>query len=362
MQGKRQESLEGYVTSLLPDLSEATIGSLSRKFPGFVNLGAVENLKKTETATIQGQLDRLKLKFEMTSCDVKRMELEAEVAKETEYKRLNGSVLDGLLQIPGYKALVDSGYGTDNYPYKFTNLQYYKDWSRADAIVEKLQKSNWSEVLSGHNSLLARIYGSRDTIVRFGLEIRELDADQTMFNSLKEAMKNVDDLVLQKLRVKLRAKLDSLDPLPSWMQDVETIDKKISLNRRAIDETLQPRREKITEQLVRLQDVMARVSQSKQKEVPDKYVEVLRQKNRNLQSQSRRGSGSSRSRSSSCSVMVNNTWGNDNWFRDYIVYDALFNHFDRSTYNNHEHQSHHNQQQSYSDPREINEQNYGRVS
>jgi len=321
LQKKRQEKLEESATVLLPDLKETSIDALNYKIPDFITKQKVTELLNMESKRIKKQIEELLLDFDPEAFESKQAELEQGLEKEQGDQKIVASLLDDFERVKGLRELTDCGYGTDAYPRNILQTRYYLDWKRADEIVAILKKKDWSKVRQEYQELQKSAQMLKNAINRMREQIRVLSEKSKNYSELKDALQNVDGTILEKLRIKLKAELDSLESLPDWLQEIIVINDTIKEFQTLIIEQLQPRREGVSKQLSQMQQLRVEASQSQTRRVPNKYINQLRERNRQI----RRGAYKPQS-------IQHISIHNDNWLFPYIYYTTMFEYFHGSSH------------------------------
>lgn len=122
--------------------------------------------------------------------------------------------------LPHFLILIERNYGTDEYPLRPWNLDYYLDWKNADEIVEQLGKENFD--FCRHDYL--HLWQARDQMKR---ELQTLEQEIAAVHQLVEhhrqasyRLANLPELILQESRLALREHLSFVDrdQLFSWAQ------------------------------------------------------------------------------------------------------------------------------------------------
>ncbi len=308
----RSKRIGEYIDEILPDLSPASITQLNAKLPGAATTEQVVSLIAGMKQTYQGQVDRLLTTYDPKSYEGTKMGLEVklqEAERDLDYVK---APLDGLKAIPDLSRLMQSGYGTDAYPHGFLNSQYYRDWKAADAAVERAGNvRNWVELAARYRTAAGNVItvGARVASVR--KQIETLTSLHDEYENAKAALDQVPQKARETISVKVRSKLDALDPMPDWASDIANLDKKIAAK---VDETskLQETQGKMSEQIASMQKIKAQATRSRDNQVPDKYLQAIRQT---------RPFGASGG--SSHTVYVND----NSWLLPMILYTEMGNHF-----------------------------------
>ncbi len=275
LRAKRSARLTELAGSLLPDLKKATLDRLHEKLPDSLSARQVAELREAQIQALEAQTRDLLAKFDPATYQARRLRLENDLEQEKGYQEPIHSSLANWMAIPGFRILIERGYGTPAYRQSWLSLDYYRHWKRADEIAETFKVKGWPEVLAKYRELKEN--SDRIAATRADLEkqIAELDRNLKYHEELKNAAERVDDVVLEKARTKLSGLMDTLNPRPGWMSDLQEIDAAIAGHQKSIDEGLQSRRERIAEQTTQLQDLRLKVVRSGRRDVPDEYMNNL---------------------------------------------------------------------------------------
>lgn len=312
---KRREALDTAANRLLPNLKESTVNALGKVIPGFLTDAEVSAMIAKEGADIEGRVKDLLSRFDPGKGKVRAVELELAIAKEKESGAIVKDGLGVLTDIPGFTELVESGYGTPAYEGRWWQLRYYRDWSSGDLFASAARKKDWTEALAYYNELTSSTAASAKSLGDMAAEAKEISDNEKLLAELREDLGNVDATVLELAKVQLRARLDSLAPTPEWMKEVSDIDAKTAELRKDVDEVLHPRREKLAEQLAKLQGMIVSVTRSKERSVPDKYVAAARESNKTMRSGTY---------ASPTTVIYRD---DSSWLETFLWYDLVTNHY-----------------------------------
>jgi chromosome segregation ATPase len=276
LQQARNNALNNYAAALMPDLHADTIARLNRSAPGFVSMPEIEQLRISETNRLQAQLNDILSRFDPNAYESNRAELDAKLEKELADQNTFNATINDLFSIKGYKELLQSGYGTNAYHKNWWDINYYVDWNNADHVVDRLHKHSWSEVLEDHHNLNNVINLCNDEVERLKAQLKSLTDDEEYLRVSRDALQNIDKIVLDKLHVKLKAKLDSANASETYLPELFQIDKQIQQSQAEINAQLQPRREKVVAQMTQLQNIRMQATRSRHHDVPDEYLLMLR--------------------------------------------------------------------------------------
>lgn len=329
--GRRAKAIELVVLRMLPDLRTETLVSLEKSLPNFLTRAEARDAVTEERGLIADRLKDLFSYFNPATAKAEALRLQVEIGKE---KDSLGILMDGwnsLYMIPNFSRLVVAGYGTPDYNKGWWQLGYYLDWRDADCATEASGKKDWAELSASLHNFNDSIANSDSTLSSLGKKLAEIEANEKLNAELESELQNVEGTVCEKLQTQLRSRLDSMTELlgsmakpPEFLDEALEIDAKIVALRKDVNEVFHPRREKIQGELSKLQKIILTVSRSKQKSVPDEYLEKARASNRAMSSG--RGYGSSISNSMP-SVPV---YHDDSWLETLIWYDLVTNHYHSS--------------------------------
>lgn len=231
---KRTAQLDALVATLLPDLDPVTIMTLEKKLPKVITFGRIRQFR-TEF-------------------------LHQEVSTAEAMERGAANALRHFIDTEGLQQLIDDGYGLPTYRASFWHRQFYTDWKRADEIVEHFKKETWNQVMEYHCELTKELQHRSDAAAAARAHEQALRTTPEM-----------DALILDKVRVQLKAALDALDPKPSWMRDIRCLDKQIGKHARSLM-ALQKTRDTIQESLNRVLMLRTKATHSPVREVPRHYI------------------------------------------------------------------------------------------
>ncbi len=283
---ERREAIDAIVNRLLPDLTDQTILSLKSFLPDFLTPAEVTAAIEKEKEDIQKRLETLLAWFKRDTARVRTLQIEAAFRKEKESYDIVKDGLKPFEYLLTFTYLVESGYGTPQYTGKWWQPRYYRDWKNADLCAESLDKKDWAEALATYNDLRSSLETSERSIRKMEEEVQFIAQNERRAAALGEELAEVNGTVLEKIRVQLKAHLDSLSPAPEWMARVTSIDKKIEEFQNHTNTVLQPRRESVMKQQTELRKIIATASQSRAREIPDAYLATAREKNATMRDRS----------------------------------------------------------------------------
>ncbi len=319
LQSRRKALIHERVLNLLPDLSAPVLAVLAIKLPGFITAEQVEQTLAATRATYQSQLDRLRAEFDPAKFEAEKVRIDVDLIEiEPDQKQIQEQ-LDECRAIPNLTRLIAARYGTEWYGVGWWQRQYYRDWKAADLAVAAARKKNWKELAEGYDDLVRTAAVINDRIAGLNAKKADLESKKASHRDLNEALAKVPETVLEQLRVKLEARLESMDPAPEWMSGVGVLSGQL-LEMQGGNLKLQSARTKMTEQIGNLQRVRTQASRSKKREVPDDYVRNLRSKRVG----SFGGGGSVFNRTA-----VQNYSCYDDFFFDLMLFEQMTGYFDQ---------------------------------
>jgi hypothetical protein len=182
---------------------------------------------------------------------LKRNELEGQlkIMDETLYR------YDAEPEFPG---LVQRGYDTEQYPLKWWQLQYYRDWKYGDIITEKFGQQSFRDVVYGYNQVRA----GRAEVDRDYQAIRHQIAEiESLIAERGQCLSNLETIEVDTLngcRQQLREHLEYIDrnDLAAWsasdpnrtglLKRIHGIEKKMEYLDELARRYLEPEREQLT--------------------------------------------------------------------------------------------------------------------
>lgn len=317
LQQSRQKAIDDHVAALLPDLQVGTLAALNGILPGSVTAEQAQRLIAETRQAYQDQLDRLLAAFDPKTADAAKLQLELELQTAKEARDALLAPFMELNLIPDLKRLVKSGYGTDAYRPRWWNVQFYSDWKAADAAVEEAVAADWTELRRRFTELETNLATMQDSVYGLEQKLTALVANQASLQNLTEALGKVPATVLEQLRVKLKAQLDSLDPAPDLLKDVVSFQKRLVAVQQE-NAQLQETRLKLSEQVAQLHKTREQAARSRSRTVPDNYVSAVRQ------ARTSAASGGYQN--------VTHVYQNDNSFLNTVLMIEMMDHFSHSSH------------------------------
>ena len=268
---RRAQAIETLVTTLLPDLTPVTVAALAQRLPGFVTAAEVDKMRADWHRAYGDQLKTLLTEFDPATAETDRMQVELDLKGAIENRDALRGPFGQLTALLGLKRLIQSGYGTDGYAERWWNLQFYRDWKRADEILEATGTEDWTELRRRYLELETNLGALEEEAGGLQKRLDRLTDNAKLHRQLIEALAHVDATVLDELHVKLKARLDGVTDLA----ETAAFEKRIA-ERQAENTQLQETRLKLSEQLTGLHQLAKQAKSSRLREVPDNYVQTLR--------------------------------------------------------------------------------------
>jgi hypothetical protein len=345
---KRSARLTELAGALLPDLKKATLDRLNEKLPDSLTAQQVSELRSAHVQALQIQKQDLLAKFDPATYRPQRLRLENDLEQEKGYRTSVESSLNNWMAIPGFRTLIERGYGTSRYSQSWLTLDFYRHWRRADEIAETFKVKDWAGVLAKYTELKDNSARMATTQADLEKQIAELDRNQQYLDELGRAAEHVDEAVLDKARTKLSGLLDTLARRPGWMSDLQELDASIAAQQKAIDEGLQSRRERIAQQSAQLQDIRLKAVRSRRRDVPDNYLNSLPVP----------------TRSSGPTTVIIDSGRSDSFITDFIYYKTMMDFFDTPVHHDRiiEHHTHYDAPPRHDWSSPVSEGRVGRLS
>jgi hypothetical protein len=119
---------------------------------------------------------------------------------------------------PEFPGLVQRGYDTEQYAFKWWQLQYYRDWKHGDIITEKFGQQAFRDVLYTYNQVRA---GRAEVYQEYQLvrhKIAEIESLVTERAKCLSGLENIEADTLNACRQQLREHLEYIDlnDLAAW--------------------------------------------------------------------------------------------------------------------------------------------------
>jgi DNA repair exonuclease SbcCD ATPase subunit len=276
----RAERLDAHASALLPDLTPEAVARLERQAPGVVDHAEVTAQVEMTRATFLANLRQLRARFEPARCAEQVLDLDQKLEGMTaDYEALRKPV-EALENDSNFKRLFDVGYGTSEYTPRWFDclcfdLRYYRDWRDADEVVERAGAKDWGELAARYQEQRDAATLLREKVESLREQRRALDRDKCTHEEYTAALTNIEAVVLERLRTKLKGYLDSLDPLPPELSDLGRLSAEIARLQEQGARQLEMHC-RILEQIAMLQGIRAKAERSRRAEIPEAYVEQLR--------------------------------------------------------------------------------------
>ena len=319
LQTRRKALIHERVLNLLPDLSATALKKLENKLPGFSNVEQVDQLLANTQITYQNQLNRLLIEFDPAKCAGEKLRIRMEIAEiEADQRRIQ-EPLEEMRAIPDFTRLLAAGYGSKQYRVSWWRWQFYRDWKAADLAMSAAGMKRWEDLVEQYGNLTHTATLMKERTDSLNAETADLDSKSASHHDLTAALAKVPETVLEQLRVKFEARLESMDPVPEWMNAVGVLSGQL-LELQDGNLKLQNARTKMVEQLTSLQKVRTQASRSKKRQVPDEYVKNLC---------SKRVGGFGGARGTVPNTVVVEHYYNDDYFLNLMLFQQMNNYFDQ---------------------------------
>lgn len=317
----RKDLIQKHALRLLPNLGDEALAELANSVPDFISRAQVDDLIETAKETYHRQIDRLLLEFDPGKYSATRLQLERDRERLGDNMRRSSDWrAEELRRIPNFGFLMSEKYGTDEYRIRPWQLRYYTDWSKADDAVAASGKKDWNALVKDYEDNERNIDSLKLRAEKVSKQISDLDAAQASHVDLIEAQAKVPDTVLEQLRVKLTARLETMLPVPEWMSDVVLLNDRLAeLEKRNLD--IQNASVRMAEELSKLIGIRAQAQRSKKRDVPDTYVQTMRSRRSN--------GGGGGSASVYTNVIQNNYYNDDSYFLNMLLFEEMNGFFDQ---------------------------------
>lgn len=158
---------------------------------------------------------------------------------------------------PEFPGLIHRGYDTEQYSYKWWQLQYYRDWKHGDIITEMFGQQSFRDVLYSYNQVKAgraEVYQGYQLVSHKIAEIESLVAER---NKCLSGLETIEADTLNNCRQQLREHLEYIDrnDLAAWsasdpnrtglLKRIHGIEKKIEYLDELARRYLNPEREQL---------------------------------------------------------------------------------------------------------------------
>jgi len=350
LQQRRQNLMDNIASRLLPDLTQSSIASLEAHFPDLITNNWVRQEIEQRRQQIKQRLKEIAHSYEPNKYESQIEKMDVEIGKlESDFNDIEPGY-KAMASIKGIEDLIKRAYGTDYYQLGWLNPQYYRDWKRADEIVEELKCSDWNDVVRRYENIRNGYEAAKQQLIQAQEGKENLKGLRDEHMNLLNALDNVEAAVLDSCHLRIKSELDlSADKSDPMMKPIADIDAKIQESTDRINGSLQDRREKVHSQMVSLQQIIATAAKSGRQEVPDDYAVVY--------------GGNRGSRPYQVNV-YNSSWGSapgwyyDDWIVPVETHHTVLNFFstNRAGYGGYHHGP------SYYSSSDVTESHYGYVS
>jgi hypothetical protein len=342
----RQQAFDDLAVRLLPDLSRSSVEKLNKTFPDLITISWVTTEINKRRKQNEKRLDEIAASYSPETFESRVADLDVMIDKlSMDFDEIEKGY-QAFLSTQGIGPLLKSGYGTPEYKHSWTERQYYRDWKRADEIVEELQCHHWNEVQTRWDIISGGYETAKQQLINTQEQKEELKRLHFEHETLTKSQENVEQDVLNACYLVIKSELDlNVDRSNPLMKQIVEIDGRMQESSNRINNELQDRRSKVHDQMLALQQIIASAGQSRQQEVPDEYVSTIR------------GSGYYGGMSSAPQVNIISqpAWYYDDWIIPYNHRTSIINYFGTSghgsSYNNY-----------YDHQRDVSERRYGYVS
>jgi predicted nucleic acid-binding Zn-ribbon protein len=208
LQREREEQLRTLVEELVPDVEIPTLRRLERRFEYVVSVAMVEDFRAQKIQTLTHQIQRARSRCDPEKYEQSKSLLEIKIATATEESAPLRSHLAELEQIEGVTRLMTSRYGTPEYPHRWWQSDFYRDWRDADAAIEITRVSSWDDLQKTYFELRRAIGESDEAIQQLHEELAKLNADAEALRDLQTALDTLPHHVMEWVRVKILAALE----------------------------------------------------------------------------------------------------------------------------------------------------------
>jgi hypothetical protein len=270
VRGVRSAKLESIALSLLPDLDQRYLPKIEMYFgKSFLLWTDVATLRMKERGRIISMIENIIGSTKGESIESRMIEIDLKVTHLLRDKENYTQGVKAIEDQYGFVRLYQDGWDTDSYTKSWFHFQFYKDWYRADKITEALGHKTWSGVVSDYEQ-------NKRSILETEKDIKDHQSAKDYFCSLS----NIDLKILEDLRIKIRAGLDSLDTNSELLVDVARMNAQIQELERSVNQDLQPRRERVSLQITKLHQGISKVQKSRTRDVPEEIVSRLKDQRR----------------------------------------------------------------------------------
>ncbi|MFN7947835.1 MAG: hypothetical protein U0Z53_20970 [Blastocatellia bacterium] len=274
----RQQALNELSVELLRDLKPETITRLQREW----NFALESSWPQAEMARRRAEISaRLAELSSFADADWYEGErLQREVRADAARKDLS-EIETGyrpMLETKGLESLINRDYEGPGYQARFWQPEFYRDWKRADEIVAELDYESWSKLRDVFMQLREGYLAAKAASDEAAAQLQQLEQNRQQYLNLNAALGSVENDVLELCRTRLRAQLDLASREHPRLRELSRIEAAMSELEEKISHELQPLRSRIHDQMIALQQILARARRSRQDSVPDDYARVVTQR------------------------------------------------------------------------------------
>lgn len=274
----RQQALNELAVELLRDLKPETITRLQREW----NFAPDPSWPQAEMARRRAEITaRLAELSSFADADWYEGErLQREVRADAARKDLN-EIETGyrpMLETKGLESLINRDYEGPGYQARFWQPEFYRDWKRADEIVAELDYESWSKLRDVFMQLREGYLAAKAASDEAAAGLQQLEQNRQQYLNLNAALAGVENEVLELCRTRLRAQLDLASREHPRLRELSRIEAAMLEVEEKISHELQPLRSRIHDQMIALQQILARARRSRQDSVPDDYARVVTQR------------------------------------------------------------------------------------
>jgi chromosome segregation ATPase len=271
----REQRITDYLYELLPDTAPESIAALNRRMPGVLTVEQVRRALDDTRRTYQTQFDQLTREYDDSRYNALELQFEHQLGEERESLNNLKDSLDSLHRKTSIARLVKSRYGRPDYPYRWYHGEYYRDWREADEAVEKTKTRDWNELAERYTAQVSAVETLQESVTSLDTKLTLLRRKRAQYQELSDALPRIPEIVLERLRTKLRGHIEGLSSMPPGLSDLPANSTEIT---RLLEEgnRLQESRGELMKQLTNLQMVRGQASGSTRRHVPDNYLDDLR--------------------------------------------------------------------------------------
>jgi DNA repair exonuclease SbcCD ATPase subunit len=176
------------VLPLGDDEAAAALPDLARRF----RLPALEAVGKRivqRRSAIDARLAEIENNRLFRERDVRRGRIEHQLDEEGPLLETARREMERLDALPGFRELVEKGWGTDRYPcrglLRFFNREFLNDWRRADDVVAALAAEDFDAAATRFRETVEQVESLGMTVGRLHRELQDIDALEKEANDLR---------------------------------------------------------------------------------------------------------------------------------------------------------------------------------